>query len=415
PRRGLDADLPAHPAAGGHSPSICQLRPAGLPGAASVQSEKRNGGGEVAPRAPGLRHVSLVRARVGALARLDAVQPDLDGGSKHGDAQPAHTPVDPRLAHRLRAAGVRARLLDDAGRVRHPARRGGLPAPLRLARTRRRPHRFPRPAVRRRRRSQLREPQHHRAVHGALRLRLGEAARVELRHQHAADAPDGGQHIRDRHRQRDSGQGQPDPVLADGAAAAPGDAALRVAGAARDALDLVAPSPQLHDARVVGDAADWLSPVRHHDRVLRRPGLSRASRHAVWHHRRRALLRLRRAPLHLLTHEEVMHTRKLLFATLALSLSGPARADKAPSARDIMDKVTTTRKLDGSEAVIKMSVVGENGQAREREISMATKLYDGGKTEKRIYRFLSPADVQGTGILVFDYQDKPDDVWIFLP
>ena len=114
-----------------------------------------------------------------------------------------------------------------------------------------------------------------------------------------------------------------------------------------------------------------------------------------------------------------MHTRKLLFATLALSLSGTTRANPsgltAPSARDIMDKVTTTRKLDGSEAVIKMTVFGENGQAREREISMATKLYDGGKTEKRIYRFLSPADVQGTGILVYDYQDKPDDVWIYLP
>jgi outer membrane lipoprotein-sorting protein len=110
-----------------------------------------------------------------------------------------------------------------------------------------------------------------------------------------------------------------------------------------------------------------------------------------------------------------MHTRRFLFAMLALLLSGTAQADKAPSAREIMDKVTTTRKLDGSEAVIKMTVLGEGGQAREREISMATKLYDGGKTEKRIYRFLSPADVQGTGILVYDYESKPDDVWIYLP
>ncbi len=110
-----------------------------------------------------------------------------------------------------------------------------------------------------------------------------------------------------------------------------------------------------------------------------------------------------------------MHTRRFLFALFALLLSGTAQADKGPSAREIMDKVTTTRKLDGSEAVIKMTVFGEGGQAREREISMATKLYDGGKTEKRIYRFLSPADVQGTGILVYDYEAKPDDVWIYLP
>ena len=98
--------------------------------------------------------------------------------------------------------------------------------------------------------------------------------------------------------------------------------------------------------------------------------------------------------------------------SLFMSLS-PAHA--APSGRDIMEKVTTTRKLDGSEAVVKMTIVGDKGQTREREITMATKLYDGGKTEKRIVRFLAPADVKGTGVLMFDHDAAPDDVWIFLP
>jgi hypothetical protein len=92
-----------------------------------------------------------------------------------------------------------------------------------------------------------------------------------------------------------------------------------------------------------------------------------------------------------------------------------SRAEAAPSPREIMEKVTTTRKLDGSEATIKMTSIGEKGETRERSITMATKLYDGGKTEKRIYRFLSPADVQGTGVLVYDYETKADDVWIYLP
>jgi hypothetical protein len=104
-------------------------------------------------------------------------------------------------------------------------------------------------------------------------------------------------------------------------------------------------------------------------------------------------------------------------ASLALALLLPraVHAEAAPSARAIMDQVTQTRKLDGSEAVVKMTSVDEKGQTREREITMATKLYDGGKTEKRVYRFLSPADVQGTSILVFDYEAKADDVWIYLP
>lgn len=96
-------------------------------------------------------------------------------------------------------------------------------------------------------------------------------------------------------------------------------------------------------------------------------------------------------------------------------LSPVSEAHAGPSGREIMDKVSLTRKLDGSEAVVKMSILNEKGQARERKITMATKLYDGGKTEKRIYRFLSPADVEGTGVLVFDYETKADDVWIYLP
>jgi Outer membrane lipoprotein-sorting protein len=98
----------------------------------------------------------------------------------------------------------------------------------------------------------------------------------------------------------------------------------------------------------------------------------------------------------------------------AVAGASPARAAD-PSAREIMEKVTVTRKLDGSEAVVKMTVMDDKKQSRERDITMATKLYDGGKTEKRIYRFLSPADVQGTSVLVFDYEAKADDVWIYLP
>ena len=108
----------------------------------------------------------------------------------------------------------------------------------------------------------------------------------------------------------------------------------------------------------------------------------------------------------------------ITLAAIAAALPhAPARAEggASPSAKDIMEKVTVTRKLDGSEAVVKMTVTDDKKQTRERDITMATKLYDGGKTEKRIYRFLSPADVQGTSVLVFDYETKADDVWIYLP
>jgi hypothetical protein len=111
---------------------------------------------------------------------------------------------------------------------------------------------------------------------------------------------------------------------------------------------------------------------------------------------------------------------KALALLVALPASGwlqphEAQAQATLSPRDIMEKVTLTRKLDGSESTIKMAIFDEKGQKREREISSATKLFDGGKTEKRVFRFLSPTDVQGTGILIFDYENKADDMWIFLP
>jgi hypothetical protein len=55
------------------------------------------------------------------------------------------------------------------------------------------------------------------------------------------------------------------------------------------------------------------------------------------------------------------------------------------------------------------------GRERVRKTSMASKLYRNSNTEKRIIRFLSPADVKGTGMLIFDYDDKNDDMWIYLP
>ena len=96
-------------------------------------------------------------------------------------------------------------------------------------------------------------------------------------------------------------------------------------------------------------------------------------------------------------------------------LAASSDVHAGPDGKAIMSKVAETRKLDKSEAVLKMSMINEKGQARDRTLTMASKLFDGGKTEKRIYRFQSPADVKGTGILVYDYDAQADDVWVYLP
>ncbi len=106
---------------------------------------------------------------------------------------------------------------------------------------------------------------------------------------------------------------------------------------------------------------------------------------------------------------------------VALSLAAGCLFFGVPGAQaddkgtDIMTKVAENRRLAGSEAIVEMRIVDEKGQVRTRKLKMATKLSTDGKTEKRIYRFLEPEDVKGTGILVFDHEAKADDIWVFLP
>jgi hypothetical protein len=65
-------------------------------------------------------------------------------------------------------------------------------------------------------------------------------------------------------------------------------------------------------------------------------------------------------------------------------------------------------------ATIKLSITEKNGTSRNRTISMTTKSYQGG-LEKRLIKFIEPADVRGTSMLVIDNKDAPDEMWIYLP
>ncbi|NQT79133.1 MAG: outer membrane lipoprotein-sorting protein [Candidatus Aminicenantes bacterium] len=85
------------------------------------------------------------------------------------------------------------------------------------------------------------------------------------------------------------------------------------------------------------------------------------------------------------------------------------------TAKQIMDISFETMKLAGSEAVSTMTIIDNKGRERVRQIAMVTKLFNSGDTEKRLLRFLSPPDVKGTGLLVFDYKEKDDDMWLFMP
>jgi len=99
----------------------------------------------------------------------------------------------------------------------------------------------------------------------------------------------------------------------------------------------------------------------------------------------------------------------ILFSFLSVTCFGQA------SGKEIMQKARDVSKIPGMETVSTLKIIDPKGRERIRELSMVSKLEDNGKTEKRILRFLAPAEVKGTGMLIYDYDIQSDDMWIYMP
>lgn len=82
-------------------------------------------------------------------------------------------------------------------------------------------------------------------------------------------------------------------------------------------------------------------------------------------------------------------------------------------ARTIMERSRDTARFAGLESVTELHIINNRGSERVRRIAMVSRSEEG--VEKRLIRFLEPADVKGTGLLIFDYDNKPDEMWMYLP
>jgi hypothetical protein len=93
----------------------------------------------------------------------------------------------------------------------------------------------------------------------------------------------------------------------------------------------------------------------------------------------------------------------------------PLNTEETPDAREIVERSFEVTKLAGSESIFTLTIMDRRGHRRARKVAVVSKIYDNGETEKSLMRFLSPADVKGTGFLTFDYEKKDDDMWLFMP
>jgi hypothetical protein len=104
----------------------------------------------------------------------------------------------------------------------------------------------------------------------------------------------------------------------------------------------------------------------------------------------------------------------LLLLSVVLPLQIVSSQQGIENAASILDRSRNLTTLEGVEATVTLTITDKNGGNRVRTNSLLSRSYPDG-TEKRLIKFVSPAEVQGTSILIHDYSDRPDDMWIYLP
>ncbi len=83
------------------------------------------------------------------------------------------------------------------------------------------------------------------------------------------------------------------------------------------------------------------------------------------------------------------------------------------SASEISKKSMDMIDIGNMEMTSTIYIGDGKGNNRTRQITTASKKF--GEVNKMIIRFMAPPDVKGTALLVFDYDKKSDDMWIYLP
>lgn len=107
--------------------------------------------------------------------------------------------------------------------------------------------------------------------------------------------------------------------------------------------------------------------------------------------------------------------RRVAMSIILLFITGLLAGQSSPEkARDLVERSHEVLKVSAYEGQSTLIITDAKGRQRIRESRMSSMSFPDG-TEKRLIRFHAPAEVRGTGILIYDYKEKGDDMWIYLP
>lgn len=103
----------------------------------------------------------------------------------------------------------------------------------------------------------------------------------------------------------------------------------------------------------------------------------------------------------------------IIFCGLAIAVIGTLLSFATQTPKQIAESASNAIHFDAMEMTMTLKIIDKNGNTRTRKLKNITKKF--GTTVKTKIRFISPADVSGTTMLIHDYDNKDDDMWIYMP
>lgn len=112
--------------------------------------------------------------------------------------------------------------------------------------------------------------------------------------------------------------------------------------------------------------------------------------------------------LYKLSNSKTMKPTTIILAFLVISMSAFSQ-----SAEQISTKSNDLISLSSMEMTSTLKIYDPRGNVRERQLTTNSGKF--GDVAKVLVKFTAPADVKGTALLIYDYDDKADNMWIYMP
>jgi hypothetical protein len=108
-----------------------------------------------------------------------------------------------------------------------------------------------------------------------------------------------------------------------------------------------------------------------------------------------------------------MRTRILLLVIISAFFTKIYSQNMTPA--QIIKQSKEKRRYQHIKTTTVIKTTDKDGHEKTSKVLIYSQLFDNGKTEKRRIEILDPSDMKGTIIFVFDYSDKPDEKYVYMP